>query len=109
MGMTYDELGVYGRLRKVARAGPVAAYRACRALWRGTLTAREVATKVQHFFRAYAANRHKATVLPPAYHAEAYSPDDNRFDHRPFLYDTAWRWQFARMDALAAAEEEEGG
>ena len=31
-------------------------------------------------------NRHKATVLTPSYHAESYSPDDNRFDHRQFLY-----------------------
>jgi len=25
-------------------------------------------------------------VLTPSYHAENYSPDDNRFDHRQFLY-----------------------
>ena len=47
--------------------------------------------------RCYAINRHKATTITPAYHAEAYSPDDNRFDHRPFLYNTAWPWQFARI------------
>jgi len=26
------------------------------------------------------------TTLTPSYHAEQYSPDDNRFDLRPFLY-----------------------
>jgi len=26
------------------------------------------------------------TVLTPSFHAEAYSPEDNRFDMRPFLY-----------------------
>jgi hypothetical protein len=36
--------------------------------------------------RYYAINRHKATVLTPSYHAENYSPDDNRYDHRQFLY-----------------------
>jgi NAD+ synthase (glutamine-hydrolysing) len=38
----------------------------------------EVADKVKRFFRFYAINRHKMTVLTPAYHAENYSPDDNR-------------------------------
>ena len=28
----------------------------------------------------------KMTTLTPSYHAEQYSPDDNRFDLRPFLY-----------------------
>ena len=44
-------------------------------------------------------NRHKATTLTPAYHAESYSPDDNRYDHRQFLYNTAWPWQFKCIDA----------
>ena len=38
------------------------------------------------------------TVLTPSYHAESYSPDDNRFDHRQFLYNTHWPWQFQRID-----------
>ena len=59
--------------------------------------------------RYYAINRHKATTLTPAYHAEEYSPDDNRFDHRPFLYNVRWPWQFARIDELAARLERAGG
>jgi hypothetical protein len=59
--------------------------------------------------RYYAINRHKATTLTPAYHAEEYSPDDNRFDHRPFLYNVRWLWQFARIDELAARLERAGG
>ena len=50
------------------------------------------------FFRFYSVNRHKMTVLTPAYHAETYSPDDNRFDHRPFLYNYRWLWQFRAID-----------
>ena len=30
------------------------------------------------------------TTMTPAVHMESYSPDDNRFDHRPFLYPRAW-------------------
>ena len=38
------------------------------------------------------------TTLTPSYHAEVYSPDDNRFDHRPFLYNVRWTWQFGAVD-----------
>lgn len=102
MGMTYEELGVYGRLRKVVRCGPVATFRHCCQLWRDRYTTQQVAEKVKHFFKYYAINRHKTTVLTPSYHAENYSPDDNRFDHRQFLYNYAWPWQFKRIDELAA-------
>ena len=48
--------------------------------------------------RYYSINRHKMTTLTPSYHAEVYSPDDNRFDHRPFLYNARWSWQFSAID-----------
>ncbi|KAK1335345.1 hypothetical protein QTO34_003131 [Cnephaeus nilssonii] len=60
--------------------------------------ARQVADKVKRFFSKYAVNRHKMTTLTPAYHAESYSPDDNRFDLRPFLYHVGWPWQFRRIE-----------
>jgi hypothetical protein len=37
----------------------------------------QIAEKVKFFFRCYAVNRHKMTVITPAYHTETYSPDDN--------------------------------
>lgn len=49
---------------------------------------------MKRFFSKYSVNRHKMTTLTPAYHAESYSPDDNRFDLRPFLYHVGWPWQF---------------
>ena len=48
--------------------------------------------------RYYAINRHKAATITPAYHAENYSPDDNRFDHRQLLYRVSWPWQFLCID-----------
>lgn len=37
--------------------------------------------------------------LAPAYHAEEYSPDDNRFDLRPFLYPPFFEsWSFKKID-----------
>ena len=50
-----------------------------------------------------AMNRHKMTTLTPSYHAENYSPDDNRFDLRPFLQPLGFERQFAAIDAAVAA------
>ncbi|XP_007947462.1 glutamine-dependent NAD(+) synthetase [Orycteropus afer afer] len=94
MGMTYSELSVYGRLRKVARMGPYSMFCKLVNMWRESYTPRQVAEKVKLFFSKYSVNRHKMTTLTPAYHAESYSPDDHRFDLRPFLYHTGWPWQF---------------
>jgi NAD+ synthase (glutamine-hydrolysing) len=97
MGMTYAELDVFGRLRKVYRCGPLSMYDKLLDEW-PHLTPNEVAEKVKRFFRYYSINRHKTTTLTPSYHVENYSPDDNRFDLRPFLYNTSWDWQFQKMD-----------
>ncbi|XP_035773682.1 glutamine-dependent NAD(+) synthetase-like [Anopheles albimanus] len=103
MGLTYAELSQFGRLRKQELCGPFSMFRklagAASKPPAGTRDPKEIADKVKHFFRCYAINRHKMTVLTPSYHAESYSPDDNRFDHRPFLYRVNWAWQFAAIDA----------
>jgi len=99
MGMTYEELSRFGRLRKVERCGPVSMFEKLVHEWHH-LPPGEVAEKVKSFFHHYAVNRHKMTVLTPAYHAESYSPEDNRFDLRQFLYNTSWTWQFRKIDQL---------
>ncbi|OWA53461.1 Glutamine-dependent NAD(+) synthetase [Hypsibius exemplaris] len=98
MGMTYAELSDFGRLRKIAGCGPYSMFCKLVHTWSDKYSPTEVAGKVKHFFRTYAINRHKMTTLTPAYHAERYSPDDNRFDHRQFLYNTKWTWQFDAID-----------
>jgi NAD+ synthase (glutamine-hydrolysing) len=110
MGMTYDELSVFGGLRKMARCGPLSMYSALLTMGTGkwpTLTPRQVAAKVKHFFVTHAANRHKMTTLTPSYHAEGYSPDDNRYDHRPFLYPLSFARQFAAIDVDVEMREAE--
>ena len=104
MGMTYAELSRFGQLRKMERCGPASMFEKLVEEW-NTLPPREVAEKVKHFFTHYASNRHKMTTLTPSYHAESYSPDDNRFDLRQFLYQTRWTWQFRRIDALVKKYE----
>jgi NAD+ synthase (glutamine-hydrolysing) len=101
MGMSYDELSVFGRLRKESRCGPFSMYMVLKTQWaveRG-LSCDEVAKKVKRFFTFYAINRHKMTTVTPSYHAENYSPDDNRFDLRPFLYRVDFKCQFDAIDA----------
>ncbi|GAB1518192.1 glutamine-dependent NAD(+) synthetase [Rhizoctonia solani] len=119
MGMTYDELSVFGRLRKVEKCGPYSMF--CKLIqeWGSMLSPtqvrmfspfrsspvneswQQIADKVKLFFFEHARNRHKMTTLTPSYHAESYSPDDNRFDLRPFLYNARFPFQFAKIDDIA--------
>ena len=85
MGVTYEQLSVFGRLRKVYRLGPWGMFDTLLHTWSDDLTPRQIYEKVRHFNYYYSINRHKMTTLTPSYHAEQYSPDDNRFDLRPFL------------------------
>ena len=66
-----------------------------------------MADKVKRFFFFYSINRHKMTTLTPSYHAEDYSPEDNRHDLRQFLYNPSWSWQYAAIDAAAAEMDRE--
>ncbi|TKR62311.1 hypothetical protein L596_026293 [Steinernema carpocapsae] len=107
IGLTYDEMSHIGRLRRPGCKGPFAMFLALVPLWYPKLTYKEIANKVILFFRRYARNRHKATVATPAYHATAYSNDDHRNDHRPFLYPD-FEYQFTKIRDLAKelAEDE---
>lgn len=98
MGLTYDELSDIGRLRKVHHCGPYTMFLKLVDIWKTRYQPHEVAQKVKRFFRFYSMNRHKMTVLTPSFHAENYSPDDNRHDLRQFLYNTKWEWQFRAID-----------
>lgn len=100
MGMTYDELSIFGRLRKVAKCGPYSMFSKLLLEWGGSMSPTKVADKVKLFWFEYARNRHKMTTLTPSYHAESYSPDDNRFDLRPFLYPSRFPFQFKKIDEL---------
>jgi NAD+ synthase (glutamine-hydrolysing) len=107
MGLTYEEIGVFGRLRKLERAGPVSMYQKARLLW-AHRTPQEVADTVKRFVRRYSINRHKSTTITPSLHCVDYNADDNRFDHRPFLMNTSWPRQFGVIDRLAAEDAARG-
>jgi NAD+ synthase (glutamine-hydrolysing) len=114
MGMTYVELSEFGKLRKEAKLGPYGMFMRLSHLWKHKThpdgreySIRDIADKVKRFHHFYAINRHKMTTMTPAYHAEAYSPDDNRFDLRPFLYPAFFgSWSFKKIDE--AVERIEG-
>lgn len=100
MGMSYEDLGIFGILRKVHRCGPVTMFQKLIEKWGKQLDPSEIAVKVKRFFFYYSINRHKMTTLTPSYHAENYSPDDNRFDLRQFLYNSKWTRQYNTIDAI---------
>lgn len=130
MGMSYAELGDLGHCRKVLHCGPLSTYLKLRDMWKHktgewkspddndkaiTPSIREwacpgrqqpkqfdekVAQKVKDFYFYHVINRHKMTTLTPSYHAENYSPDDNRFDLRPFLCPNDFTVQFQAIDQL---------
>ncbi|PVG04706.1 glutamine-dependent NAD(+) synthetase with GAT domain-containing protein [Serendipita vermifera] len=101
MGMTYNELSIFGRLRKVEKCGPYSMFTKLVNEWSAILSPTQIASKVKLFFFEYARNRHKMTTLTPSYHAESYSPDDNRYDLRPFLYPASFPFQFKKIDKVA--------
>ena len=112
LGLTYDELSLFGQLRR-GRFGTYGPFGMFSKIWderhsphiksyikdiTETTAPEVIATKVKRFFYLYANNRHKQTVLTPALHSETYSPDDNRFDQRQFLFDPQWKFQFSQID-----------
>ncbi|KAL2759369.1 hypothetical protein ACRALDRAFT_2038250 [Sodiomyces alcalophilus JCM 7366] len=108
MGMSYKQLSRFGHLRKVNRLGPYGMFLHLLEEWggEGGLSPREIADKVKLFHHYYQINRHKQTVATPSYHAEDYSPDDHRFDLRPFLYPPAFEsWSFEKIDRRVEALE----
>lgn len=103
MGMTYAELSRFGKLRKVDKCGPQSMFIKLYHEWSQppfNYSAEIVAEKVKKFWFFYAINRHKMTTMTPAYHAEQYSPDDNRFDLRPFLINPRFPLASKKIDEM---------
>ena len=88
MGFTYDQLSTLGRYRKTFKLGMVGMWERLVVEWADHMTPRQVYEKVRSFHYYYAINRHKMTTMTPGLYLESYTPDDNRFDLRPFLYPT---------------------
>ena len=105
MGMTYAELSIFGRLRKIDKLGPFGMFQRLLHTWSDRHSPREIMDKVKRFFYYYAINRHKQVTLTPAVHCDNYSCDDNRFDQRPILYNARWPWQKKCMLEYVEARE----
>ncbi|OBT94324.2 glutamine-dependent NAD(+) synthetase [Pseudogymnoascus verrucosus] len=97
MGMTYNELSVYGRMRKIDKLGVYGMWEKLLHVWGDKLSPQQIYEKVRFFSWNYAINRHKMTTVTPAYHMEAYGVDDNRFDMRPFLY-PSFEWAYRKIE-----------
>ncbi|KAK5108085.1 hypothetical protein LTR62_008802 [Meristemomyces frigidus] len=104
MGFTYDELSVLGRLRKTFKLGTVGMFERLLVDWNDR-TPRDVYKKVRDFMYYYAVNRHKMTTMTPGLYLESYTPDDNRFDLRPFLY-PRFTFEYRKIENLLKKMEE---
>jgi len=105
IGLTYQDLSLFGRLRR-GEYGCCGPFKLFCKLWDDKEKFKQpsdpvkLANKVKRFFILHARNRHKQTVLTPCLHTVSYSPDDNRFDHRQFLFNTNWTHQFECIDEM---------
>lgn len=97
IGLTYEELSLFGQLRKDYRCGPYSMFHKLVSIWKDKKTS-DIMEKVKLFFKKYSINRHKMTTLTPSLHVESYSLDDNRYDLRQFLYNTYWTFQFNQLE-----------
>ncbi|EME80166.1 uncharacterized protein MYCFIDRAFT_56644 [Pseudocercospora fijiensis CIRAD86] len=104
MGFTYDELSILGRLRKTFKLGYVGMFERLVEEW-SERKPREVYEKVRNFMFYYAINRHKMTTMTPGLYLESYTPDDNRFDLRPFLY-PRFNFEHRKIENLLRKMEE---
>jgi NAD+ synthase (glutamine-hydrolysing) len=71
------------------------------------LSPQAIYEKTRSFFWYYNINRHKMSTIMPDYHAEGYSPDDNRFDLRPFLY-LRFEWPWRKIEVMGVKEASSG-
>lgn len=110
MGFTYDELSTLGRLRKTMKLGMVGMFERLVEEWSDHMAPRQVYSKVADFMKFYAINRHKMTTMTPGLYLESYTPDDNRFDLRPFLYPVWFPFERRKIEnILKKMEEGEAG
>ena len=126
--LTYQDLYELGLLRKRDNLGPYSMFlRLCKDrlgkpmkfvnlkdplnkfIENPIATPTLIAEVVKRFFNWYGKNRSKMTILTPGIHATNYSPDDNRFDQRPFLYPLfELSYQYKLIKKLAEEMEQKG-
>lgn len=97
LGVTYEELNIFGKLRKNLRYGPYSMFISLLNIWKH-LNPKQVSEKVKNFFKHYTVNRHKMTTLTPSICVGNNTAEDNRFDLRPFIYRSSWEHQFQCID-----------
>jgi NAD+ synthase (glutamine-hydrolysing) len=107
IGITYKEVFILGKIRNegnglIGMLKEALKNKYFRETYRnadGTVNKREIGYRVEKFYDRYIKNRNKTTILTPSVHLLP-SPDDNRFDLRPFLYPMDRSVQFKYMDKL---------
>ena len=88
IGLLYTEMSELGRLMSNGY-GPLDTYHKLTSnggeVFKGK-TKEYINDKITLFNYRYRFHRHKAVILPPSVHLLSQTPDDNRYNLRPFLY-----------------------
>jgi len=124
--MSYADLYFLGILRKKYALGPIGMYKAMLNNYMGKpisvinegaekpedrkkiewATPLKIFNKLKSFWSNYGVHRNKMTILTPGIHTTDYSPDDNRFDLRPFLYPAmGFSYQLNVVNDIAKKDE----
>jgi len=128
IGMTYEQLFILGKLRKEELLGPISMFKRLCDIWLNqNITMKFIRNEegehdpkkilptpmlifhvVKVFFGNYYMHRNKMTILTPSVHGTSYSPDDNRFDQRPFIYPSFWNSNTTTiLEKIALKKQEE--
>uniref|UniRef100_A0A914QFA9 Glutamine-dependent NAD(+) synthetase n=1 Tax=Panagrolaimus davidi TaxID=227884 RepID=A0A914QFA9_9BILA len=104
IGITYAQLHEIGLLRKPGYYGLFSTFFQLVSRWKNMIPV-DVSEIVINFYTRYIKSRHKATVSTPALVSNVYCVDDQRTDHRPFVYPTMAH-QFQRLRDIAKTMSE---
>jgi NAD+ synthetase len=89
IGLLYTEMSELGRLMSNGY-GPIDTYQKLMSdpgeVFAKNPTKEYINEKITLFNYRYRFHRHKAVILPPSVHLLSQTPDDNRYNLRPFLY-----------------------
>ncbi len=66
MGLSYSDLELFGRLRKINKLGPVSTFD--KVLGMQIYETEVLAEKIKRFYKFYGINRHKMTILTPSFY-----------------------------------------
>jgi len=99
IGLTFKEIKLLNELRIAKNNGIVSMFESLYQLWDG-VDPELIHEKLNRFYLKYMINRHKVEILPPCVFLSDLACDSNRYDLRPFVYNTNLKFQQKEIEDL---------